>query len=84
MKSDPNNIFIRNLSDIDKATLTELRDHFVESTNSRTVLKCLRTYKQMLEKLAAYENMNNTLQEENNNLRKKIDNLRNSLKDIQL
>lgn len=83
MKESSNNILIRNLSVLDKSILSELKTHFHESTITQTVLKCVRNYKQLLDKNVAFEKINITLQNENNELRQKIDNLRKSLKDIQ-
>lgn len=83
MKESSNNILIRNLSDLDKEILSELREYFKEATNTQTTLKALRHFKQLLDKFEAVEKINITLQSENNELRLKIDNLRKSLKDIQ-
>lgn len=83
MKESSHNILIRNLSELDNLILTDLKEHFSELTNTQTVLKCVRNYKQLLEKLEVVEKINITLQTENNELREKMDNLRKSLKDIQ-
>jgi len=84
MGADANNVLIRNLSEVDKEILSELRAHFKENTNTQTTLKTLRNYKKLLEKNKLLEQMNAALQEDNNELRQKINNLRDSLQDLQI
>ena len=83
MKPPSTNVLIRNLSEFDQATLEELKVLLGEKTSSQTLLKLLRNYKQLINKVDVLDKMNESLQADNNELRKKIDNLRNSFKDLQ-
>jgi peptidoglycan hydrolase CwlO-like protein len=83
VKTPTNNIYIRNLSEIDKEIVSELKAHFRVNTSTQVALRSMRNYKRLLDRLSELEGLAESLSSENNELKSKIDNIKNSFKDLQ-